>query len=454
MNSGLRRKFDEARRYLALGKPVSAAELLREVVGHQPAEREPRLYLAQAYYQGRQYASAHAELEELRRRFPSDVEVLANQAALLSEIGRQEEALECVSRALQRDPLNAGALCNLGEILKRMGNWEGAREVYATAVRSHPTHAKLRLQHALVLLALGEWHRGWAEYEHRFAYQEGGIVLEPVATPRLAPGESVSGRRVLIVHEQGLGDSLMFSRFATLLAERGAVVHLRCPESLVTLLEQLPGVASCSAPGSPLPGHDVHVPLMSLPHVLQLGPEAIAGRPYLQAPGSVPVHLADAVSRDDRLTVALCWAGNPAHADDRRRSIPSALLAPLRVLSGVRFVLLQKSPTAADLLPPDWLRDWRDLGSRCVSFTDSAHILERMDIVVTVDTALAHLAGALGRPTLLLLPFAPDFRWGLESEYSVWYAGTSLIRQSTALDWQPVVDRVYRLLSAQASPEP
>jgi hypothetical protein len=448
MNSAIRRKYEEARRQLAGGRYSTAIDLLREVVGHQPGDREPRLHLAKAYFHGRQFASALAELEELQRRFPTDVDVLSNQAALLSEIGRLEQAFQAVTDALQVNPVHAGALCNLGEILTRMGNWEAARDVYAAGLAAHPSDAKLHVQHALVLLTMGDWESGWAEYEHRFAHPEGEIRVEPVSSPRLRPGEPLAGRRVLIVHEQGLGDSLMFSRFVTVLAERGALVHLRCPEPLVTLLQQLPGLASCTVPGSPIPNHDVHVPLMSLPHVLQITPDAISGRAYLKAPGSCPAHLADALPPDDRLTVALCWAGNPSHVNDRRRSIPGALLAPLRELSDVRIVLMQKSPPATSLIPSEWLETWIDIGSRCHSFADSAHALERVDLVVTVDTAMAHLAGALGQRTLLLLPYIPDFRWGRETNTSPWYDSMRLMRQMAPLDWSGVLANVADQINA------
>jgi Flp pilus assembly protein TadD len=442
VDAPLRRRFDEARDLLRRGEHDRAIVPLQEVVAAHPDSADARTALAMACYGAGQLGAAVDEFRELHRRCPQDVKAASNLAAILSEVGQQEEALERVGAALRLDPANVGALSNLGEILRRLGNWEGARDVYATALTMAPEDPTLHLQHGLALLGLGNWGAGWPEYEYRFRSTTNPISMEPVSSPRLQPGESPRGRRVLIVHEQGLGDSVMFSRLAAALAARGATVHLRAPAALVPLLGQLAGVASCTAIGTPMPAHDVHVPLLSLPHALRLRAAMVSGTPYLHAPGPCPPHVAAALPPDDRLTVALCWSGNPRHVDNRRRSIRTELLEPLRGLPGVRMATLQKSPGAEELLPAAWRADWVDAGAACHDFADSAHALERVDLVVTVDSAVAHLAGALGRPTRLLLPVAPDFRWELGTDRSRWYDTLRLVRQEREFDWPGVIVRV------------
>jgi Tfp pilus assembly protein PilF len=451
MNAALRRKYEEGRQRIAQGEYATAIVLLREVVANAPSLREPRLSLANALYRAGDLSAALAEFEELYRRFPQLVESASNLAVILSELGHQEQAFHRVAEALSRDPVNAAAMCNLGEILKRLGNWEGARDAYAAAVAVTPDDPKLHLQHGLVLLGLGAWEEGWREYEHRSRYAAKQVDLEPVTSPRLQPGEPLAGRRVLVLHEQGLGDSVMFARVARHLAVEGAVVHFRCPEPLVPLLQQLSDFATCTATGSPVPEHDVHVPLMSVPFVLGLSPVDVSGAPYLTAIGPAPDHVRDALPADERLTVALCWSGNPTHEDNRRRSIPGAYLEPFRSLPGVRVAVMQKSPPAQDLLPEEWMAEWIDLGRICQDFSESAHALQQVDLVVTVDSAVAHLAGALGRPTLLLLPISPDFRWELGTDRTRWYDSVTLYRQTREFDWPSVIARVREEILARAA---
>ena len=442
MHAALRRRFEAAKALLGAGRHADAVAPLREVVAALPGSLEARTALAMACFGAGQLGAAVEEFRELHRRAPHDVKAAANLAAILSEVGAQKEALAVVGEALRLDPSNVGALCNLGEILRRLGNWEGARDVYATALTIAPADPKLHLQHGLALLGLGDWGAGWPEYEYRFQCADTPVAMEPVDSPRLQPGESPRGRRVLIVHEQGLGDSVMFSRLAAVLAARGATVHLRAPAALVPLLGQLAGVASCTAIGTPMPAHDVHVPLLSIPHALRLRRAMVDGAPYLRAPGPCPPHVAAALPPDGRLTVALCWSGNPQHVDNRRRSMRGELLEPLRGLPGVRMTTLQKSPGADTLLPAAWHAEWVDVGAVCQDFADSAHALCRADLVVTVDSAVAHLAGALGRPTRLLLPVAPDFRWELGTDASLWYDSVTLVRQAREFDWPDVIARV------------
>ena len=452
MNSALRRRFADARESLRQGHHQQAIGALQEVVAALPGHRDARLALALAHFQAGQLAEALATFRELHQRFPQDAEAASYLGAILSEVGRQDEAIHAIATALQHDPLNTGAMTNLGEILKRMGDWHGARETYAAAIAVDPADAKLHIQHGMICLGLGDWHTGWTAYEHRLQSRDKPLALESVHSPRLQPGDALSpGQRVVVLHEQGLGDSVMFARLATRLAAGGVQVHLRCPAPLVPLLQRLPGLASCTAVGSSMPVHDWHVPLMSLPHVLRLTPAMISGAPYLEPPGECPAHVAALLPPDDRLTVAVCWSGNPDHVDNRRRSIRTELLTPLMSMQDVRLAAMQKAPAAEVLLPAAWYPEWIDLGAACQDFSESAHALQRVDLVVTVDTAVAHLAGALGRPTLLLLPLAPDFRWELGHTTTRWYDRMTLMRQSQEFDWPTVIGQVREEILRRAA---
>jgi hypothetical protein len=205
------------------------------------------------------------------------------------------------------------------------------------------------MQYGMTMVALGEWPAGWAEMEHREFEPGVNVHTDPVEAPRWDGRASIAGKTVLIMHEQGLGDSIMGVRFARDLAARGARVQMRTPPHLVGLLSQAPGVEGCSAVGSPLPPHDFYVPLMSLPACLALEPSHLNGEPYLIPQGECPAPIAALLPKDGTPTVALSWQGNPRHSNDRRRSISGELLAPVFDLPSVRVVALHtgQAPSAS-----------------------------------------------------------------------------------------------------------
>lgn len=431
------------------GRTAEAIALLEALVASVPNEQVPRHDLAVLYRRIGRLGDALREFHEVARRFPNDSTAANDVADLLSHLGHQSLALAMVKRALSLDSANVPACITLAEILRHLGDAAAARDVYAATLALAPDDAKARMQYGMTLVALGEWQAGWAEIEHRAAaIGTTALYKERPASPRWTGAEPLAGQRLLIVHEQGLGDSIMGARFASTLAARGATVHLRTMPPLVELLSTAPGVASCTAEGTALPEHDLHIPLMSLMHALGTTPEALDGAPYLSAVGVCPPALASRLPHDERLTVALAWAGNPQHSNDHRRSISGAALAPLLAMPGVRFVALQKSPSLAEVLPVALHDRLIDMGAHCESFGDSAHVLQRVDLLVTVDTAVAHLAGALGVPTLLCLPFCPDYRWGLSGSATPWYRSVTLLRQADATGWTGVLEDAARRIAS------
>lgn len=447
--TGWQRTFERAQHLLREGRLAEARPLLESVIQQAPTQLEPRHALAGTLHALGHSADALREFEELAQRFPDRSDVANNVAPLLVLMGRYHDAFDAVQRALQLDPLNVLAMHNLGEILKYLGDWEGARDVYAAALALDPNHPKARLQYGMTLVALGEWRAGWLAMEARIeAIGRAALFPEAPESPVWSGAALRAGTHLLIQHEQGLGDCIMMARFARELAERGAVVHLRCPEALVGLLRNAPGVSSCTAVGTPWPRHDLHIPLMSLPAVLGVTPPDVDGSAYLAPEGECPAHLAALLPRDGTPTVALAWSGNPLHVNDHCRSMNGAVLAPLVHMPAVRFVAMQVAPPMTQVLPEALHARIVDVGAHCRTFHESAHALRRVDLVVSVDTAVAHLAGAVGARTLLCLPTYPDCRWAASGSQSPWYDSLTILRQREAFNWGTVIAEVARQVRA------
>jgi Flp pilus assembly protein TadD len=426
-------------------KLPEALGAFERAVSVAPDAMEPRRELASTLYQLGRLGEAVRQFEEVVARFPANSEAANNLASVLVAADAFERAFEAVQNAVALDPANVVALHNLAEILKHLGNWEAARDVYEAALELDPDRPAARMQYGMTQLALGDWRAGWPAFESRIdAIGPQRLFAEAPSSPRWSGSQTLEGKRLLIMHEQGFGDSIMMARFARQLVSRGASVHLRCPAPLVELLATVPDISGCTAVGSAMPAHDLHAPLMSLPFLLQTMPEQVDGSPYLTPVGICPAAIAALLPGDQGPTVALTWSGNPAHINDRRRSMRGALLEPLLDTPGVRFVAMQKSPSMTELLSPALQSRLVDLAPVCASFNDSAHALQRVDLCVTVDTSVAHLAGALGTPTLLCLPFYPDFRWGVSGTRTPWYDRMTILRQEDPSGWGGVLTEVGR----------
>ena len=361
-------------------------------------------------------------------------------ATALQSALRFAEAEEIYRGILAEEPGHLGARNDLGLALQAQGRREEAMGCFREIIATAPDYAGAHWNLALALLAQGDYPEGWQEYEWRW---KGGIPgLNPRSLPRPEwRGEELSGRVILLHAEQGLGDTIQFSRYALPLARRGAKVVMVVQGPLVRLLGTTPGLAQVIASGALLPPFDCHLPLLSVPRVF--------GTVSSTIPAELPSVAADPAAIEawrqklaplPRPWIGLAWAGDPANTTDRLRSLRTEQLAPLLSLPDISWVSLQKGAAA-----PVGLFDFT---AGLSDFADTAALIANLDLVVSVDTAVAHLAGAMGKPVWILLRANGDWRWGLTGETTPWYPSARLFRQSAAGSWSEVVAEMARNLGS------
>lgn len=377
-----------------------------------------------------------------------------HRSRALRELGLYDEALAAAERSLRLKPDDPGGLNSRGNALRMMGRLEEALVDYQRAIEASPSLGPLRFNRAVCLLLRGAYDEGWREYEYRWTVRNMAIRRPRLQQPLWLGQEDIAGRRVLLYAEQGLGDTIQFCRFAPLVAERGATVIVGAQPELRPLLSALDGVHDVVDRSEVPPIFDLYCPFMSLPLALGTTEATIPARvPYLSVPAG------HAATWDERLGVrngpriGLAWSGNREHRNDHHRSIPLAMLAPL-LSAGPAFHCLQRDMRPEDVPSFAIAGNIRFHGPELNDFSDTAALISRMDLVISVDTSVAHLAGALGRPVWLLLPYAPDWRWMLNRDDSPWYPTMRLFRQPAPRDWESVIALVARALTAAIADPP
>jgi tetratricopeptide (TPR) repeat protein len=381
-------------------------------------------------------------------------DVFINLGVELQQQGRLGEAIECYRAAIDSRPELPEAYVNLGALLVRQRKVHEARASFETALQLAPELTVAKYNLALIWLLLGEFDRGWGLFESRFKWwEENGNIDKPMSEPRWQ-GEKPEGRTILLVAEQGLGDTMQFIRYATVLARQGAGVIVECQPALVRLIRTVVGVRHVISRGESLPPYDAFCPLMSLPCAVNTTVTSIPAEiPYLRAePALVAKWSARLNSSSAFLKVGLVWAGHPRSASpataqmDRRRSFELDTYSPLFEVKGVSFYSLQQDQVVPvnDLPVTDFAGQFED-------FADTAGLVEHLDLVITVDTAVAHLAGAMGKPVWLLSRFDGCWRWMLDRDDSPWYPTMSIFRQQSPGDWASVIGRVKESLERYAA---
>jgi tetratricopeptide (TPR) repeat protein len=384
--------------------------------------------------------------ERVLARAPDHLEALGNRGNALIKLNRAAEALSSYDQALTIAPDNAQLLTNRAAALRRLDRPHEAVMSARRALVGRPDFAQAKFVEGVARLTLGDFS-GWRGYEARWGVGFLASHRRSFTAPLWLGESSLDGKTILLHAEQGFGDTLQFVRYAPLLAGRGANVILEVQPELARLLAPLPGAAAVIARGNPLPRFDCHCPLLSLPLAFATELATIpAPIPYV-APADQDVALWRERLPRRRPRIGLVWSGERSHDNDRNRSLRLETLLPLLQTPDVTFVSLQHEVRDEDT---GLLREQPAIvhvGDRLRDFADTAAVISLLDAVISADTAVAHLAGAMGKPLLLLLPFGADFRWLRERDDSPWYPTARLFRQPEFGDWASVIETLRRELT-------
>jgi tetratricopeptide (TPR) repeat protein len=430
------------------GSAEEAAAACRRAIGLSPGFASAHSHLGNALValgRAEDGLAAHREAVALE---PGSPQAHGDLGMALKALGRLPGAEAALRHALELDPAYAQAHNNLGVVMWELGRLEEAAAAFRRSLELKPDWAEAHMNLALVLLLQGELVEGFGEY----AWGEQARLWRPPGGLGAGwDGGPFPGRTLLLEDEQGAGHTIQFARFVPLARARGGRIILRCRRPLERLLRSLAGADDVVSRAAPPPAYEVAAPLSRLPGLLGTELDGIPAEiPYLAPDPEAAARWRDHLGDDGRLKVGLAWAGNPRQVDDRNRSMPFDRLAPLLGIPGVRFFGLQVGERAGDLagLAPGSVED---LAPRLIDYAQTAAAIAGLDLVITVDTSVAHLAGALGRPVWVMLAFVPAWMWLMGRDDSPWYPTARLFRQPERGDWDGVVARVRAELEAHAA---
>ena len=391
---------------------------------------------------------AHTAFAQALAIDPQHIPSLCNLGNLYKKQNRMDEAMRYYELACRADPNAAEPRSNAGCIYLALGNLPAAETCFRQVLARHPDYAAASWNLAVTLLTAGDFTQGWPAYESRWTNEQLAKVRRTFPQPLWLGVESIEGKTLLIHSEQGIGDTLQFIRYLPLLAARGAKVHLQVQPSLKSLLSSMEGAATVASQDEPPPKFDFHCPLLSLPHAFATNLITIpVSVPYVQIQADRRAAWKARVAHFQGRKVGINWSGNPKHDNDHNRSIPLTLFRRVVDLSPPVFFNLQWDVRATEQELLASMTKVTDLRSDLANLADTAGLIEQMDLVITVDTATAHLAGAMGKPVWVLLPFNADWRWLQNRDDSPWYPTMRLFRQPTLGDWPSVLERVTSALN-------
>lgn len=469
------------------GAFADAVPLLQKIIRKKPENLDQRLLLARAQILSDQCEEAVQTMRDLLRINPRHAAALINMGVALKKLNRFEEAVAAYNAALDISPNDPGALNNLGTAYQEQDRNLEAIDCFRRAVAARPGYADAHLNLSLALraegrieeaaaeariamthnpqspeahtslgfclLLSGKLEEGFAEYEWRSKMTDFSSPRRSFAAPAW-DGSDPAGKTILVHDEQGVGDAIQFIRYAPMLRARGARVIVECNTQLLRLLGAMDGVDQVIGRFTEPPPHDLHVSLLSLPHLLKTRLDSVPGDvPYLRAEPALTEAWRDKLGPPGQgLRVGVVWAGNPEFREDRNRSPGLAAFLPLFDAPGVRFFALQKGPGRRDLpgLQDKLKENFVDLNEEINNLADTAAIMMNLDLVISSCTAPPHLAGALGRPVWTILPQSCDWRWLSQGDLTPWYPSMRLFRQEKRGDWAPVIGRVRAALDDAA----
>jgi tetratricopeptide (TPR) repeat protein len=473
--------FDLASEHHRAGRLSEAERLYRVILSQQPEHAGALHYLGVIAYQSGNKVAALELIQRAIALGAGDSSALSNLGAALKDLGKLDEAEAACRRALELNPDSLDAHLNLGYVLSDQdkpgeaareferaaaiapesvkplfylgnalcaeGRLEEGGEAYRRAIALQPDYADAHGYLSLSLLLRGEFEAGWKEYEWRWKSDEFQSIGGGIDKPRW-DGSDLAGRTILVHAEQGFGDTIQFIRYLPLVAQRGGKVVVQVHKELIRLLRQVPGAQEWLTNEEKPPAFDVYCPLLSLPGMFGTTLETIPGPvPYLFAEGELVENWKRRLGpRDGKLRVGLVWAGSTHFKGDRTRSLMLDKLSVFGGIKGVRFYSLQKGAAGQQAKHPPEGLELVDLGEGLEDFADTAAVMQLMDLIVTTDTSIPHLAGAMGRPVWVMLQKIPYFTWMLDRKDCPWYPTVRMFRQSKHGDWGTPIGEVRREL--------
>jgi Flp pilus assembly protein TadD len=432
---------------LQVGRYDAALDLLKKAIQLNPNTAPYHGNLGAAYMKLKRFDEAAISLRRALQIDPKFADSYFNLGCTLTELGDIDGAITTLHKGVALQPNWPEMHNSIGMALRQRANFNEAIASFRHAIALQPDYPEGHWNLGLNLLLLGQFAEGFREYEWR-------MKMPDIVRPRNFPpppwrGENLNGKTILLHAEQGMGDTLQFIRYVPHVIERGGRVIVECPPDLAKILHGVSGIQEIYVQHQTLPPFDTHCSIMSLPVTFQTTEQTIPAKvPYISIPEDRTAAWRKRIN-DGNLRVGLVWAGGPQHGDDSRRSIRLQHFAPLSAAKCAKFYSLQKGPAAAqaDNPPPElnlinWTPDLHD-------FVDTAALIQNLDLVISVDTSVAHLAGALGKPVYLLLPFIPDWRWMIKRSETPWYPTMRLFRQTKPGDWTNVIAEVTEALKGR-----
>jgi len=431
----------------ALGKVDQAIACYRQTIEADPESGDGWFNLGNIYVDQEDWREAQAAFGKALALDPENPEKQYNLALSLLKCEEYGDAARYFREAIRNRPNYIDAQCNLASALQAQGQTAEAMQELRQALTAEPDSPDLHWNLALISLQHGDYEQGWREYEWRWKTPTFADFNRTFSVPQWA-GEPLDRKTVLVTAEQGFGDGIQFARYVPMLGDRGASVILECRPQLTGLFETLEGVGSCIDLGSHAGPIDFYVPLMSLPHIFGTTLQTVPCQvPYLRVPEARNAH--ETVLEESEFKIGFAWAGSATRVDNHKRSCDVALFSQLFSLPGTRFFSLQVGEFSNQLDALDPGRAVYDLSDTLSDFADTAAVIGNLDVVVSVDTSVLHLAGALGVSAIGLLSRPTGFLWMDERRDSPWYPNTVLIRQSVSGDWTSVFDEAEQELRSR-----